>query len=188
MCLGSANKKIAEVTRYYFDYAYGVAAELGCAGIVVHHGFVPNTSHPSSWIKRSIGFWNGFFDAHDGDIGMYMENLLETSPEILSDVVDGCANARLGVNLDIGHAHFIGNLPVTEWVKRLGSRIAYVHLHQNHGEKDEHLGLRKGNMPLRDVLDALNEHAPGAVWALECDLEDMEESVCLLGELGYIKV
>ena len=186
LCLGSANKKIVEVTRFYFDYAYEIAEGLGCLGITVHHGYVPGTSHPPNWIKRSVAFWDDFFNSHPGTIKMFMENQCERNPETLSGIIDGYPSDRLAVNLDIGHAHCNNPLPVIEWVKQLGSRIGYVHLHQNHGSEDEHLGLRKGNIPMAEVLNALSECAPDAVWALECGADDMEESIEFLCESGLV--
>jgi len=182
LCLGSANEKIAEVTRFFFDYAYEIGDELGCTGITVHHGYVPGTSHPPNWIKRSVAYWESFFTAHLGTINMFMENQCEQNPETLVGIVDGYANGRLGVNLDIGHAHCNNALPVVQWIQQLGGRIQYVHLHQNNGTDDEHLGLRKGNLPILEALSALNKYAPDAVWALECNLDDMEESIAFLQE------
>lgn len=187
LCLGSANKKIAEITRYYFDYAYETARELGCAGVTVHHGFVPNTSYPENWIKRAVVFWDDFLKAHPGGIEMYMENQCELDTKTLIGIVDACRDSRLSVNLDIGHAHCNSGLPVTDWIKQLGSRIRYTHIHQNNGISDEHLGLRYGNMPLRDVMETLDEYAPEAVWALECDIDHMEESIMLLSEWRYVQ-
>ena len=57
----------------------------------------------------------------------------------------------------------------------LWPRITYVHLHDNHSETDEHLGLGMGNMDIKKVLNALNKYAPNAIWAIECKLEYMEE-------------
>lgn len=186
LCLGSANKKIAEVTRFYFDYAYQVAQELGCLGITVHHGFVPNTSHPANWIKRSVTFWQDFFDAHPGNIAMFMENLCEQDTHTLGGIVDASRSDRLCINLDIGHAHCNSNLAVTDWIEQLSHRIRYVHIHQNDGASDQHVGLRQGNMPILEVLGALNEYAPDAVWALECNLDDMEDSILFLREHGLL--
>ena len=180
LCLGSANKKIVEVTRFFFDYAYEIGEELGCAGITVHHGYVPGTSYPPNWVKRSGIYWADFFAAHPGAIKMLMENQCEANPETLIGVVDGYSSDRLAVNLDIGHAHCNSPLPVVEWIRQLNHRIKCVHLHQNHGQADEHLGLTQGNIPMAEVLTALNEYAPEAIWALECNLEAMEESIAFL--------
>jgi sugar phosphate isomerase/epimerase len=187
LCLGSANKKIADITNFYFDYAYHVAEELDCLGITVHHGFVPHTSYPTNWIKRSIIFWNDFFNSHSGKIKMFMENQCENDTETLIGIVDGCQNNRLSVNLDIGHAHCNSSLAIAEWIRQLGNRIEYVHLHQNYGINDEHLGLRKGNIPLITVLNLLNQYAPEAIWALECAVDEMHNSIEFLTENGYIE-
>ncbi len=77
-------------------------------------------------------------------------------------------------------------MDVIDWIKQLNCRIKYVHIHQNNGINDEHLGLRYGNMPIKDILSALNEYSPEAVWALECKTDYMEDSISLLSELGYI--
>ncbi len=187
LCLGSANEKIKEVTRFYFDYGYEVAEKLGCESITVHQGYIPGTSWYGSWVKRSIAFWNEFFEAHPGSITVNMENLCELDPSTFIGVVDGFGGGRLAVNLDIGHAHCNSKVPVLQWIEELGDRIAYVHMHQNFGDKDSHLGLRDGNMPLKEVLEALEKHAPNAVWALENGLDYMEDSVAYLVELGYVK-
>ncbi len=151
LCLGSANEKIVEVTNYFFDYAYTVADELGCSSITVHHGFVPHTSHPANWVRRSTVFWENFFDAHPGEIRMFMENQCEQNPETLIGIIDTCQCDRLGINLDIGHAHCNCDLSVLDWIRQLNSQIKYVHLHQNHGVCDEHLGLSRGNIPMKEV-------------------------------------
>lgn len=187
LSLGSGNKKIVEVTRYYFDYAHDVAEKLGCLGIVVHHGYVPHTSYPPNWIKRAGAFWQDFFLSHSSEIKMFMENHLEQTTEMLQEIVDTCQNDRLFVNLDIGHAYCFSGLPVNDWIEQLGHRIKYVHLHQNNGINDDHMGLRKGKISIKDMLLALEKHAPEAVWALECDLEDMEDSICFLAEAGFLQ-
>ena len=74
LCLGSPNKKIADVTRFYFDYAYEIGDELNCLGIIVHHVYVPGNSFSVNWIKRSIAFGKLFFNSYSGTIKMFMEN------------------------------------------------------------------------------------------------------------------
>ena len=44
---------------------------------------------------------------------------------------------NVGVCLDLGHAHV--TVGVAEAIGTLGARIASVHVHDNHGVKDEHL-------------------------------------------------
>lgn len=111
---------------------------------------------------------------------------MEWNPEILIDIIDGVNSKKLGVNLDIGHAFAFSKLSVIDWIKQLGNKTTYVHLHDNHGEKDSHLGFGKGTMPIVEILNALNQYAPDAVWALECQLVDMEKSIEFLKEKEFI--
>jgi len=186
LCLGSRNPDIAEITRFYFDYAYRAARELGCGSITVHHGYVPSTSYPENWVRRAADFWKKFFEAHTGDLHIHMENQLEEDPDILLRLIDRVGDERLAVNLDIGHAHCHSRMEVKEWVRQLNGRIQYVHIHQNFGQRDEHLGLADGNIPLEVVLEALEQYAPNATWALECAVTKLEESVAWLKDKGYM--
>jgi sugar phosphate isomerase/epimerase len=86
-------------------------------------------------------FWHDFLSDKDPNIRIHLENMLELDPELISDVVRSIDRANLDINLDIGHAHCNSNTPVIKWIERLGSQIGYVHLHDNHGQSDEHLGL-----------------------------------------------
>lgn len=181
-------KMIADVTRHYFDYGYTIAEELACKSVTVHQGFVPGTSYASGWIKRGIPFWLSFFEIHLGSLEVNMENLCEKNPETLIGILDGVQNQRLSVNLDIGHAYCNSDLSVKEWIEQLGSRIHYVHIHQNNGIADRHWGLPMGNMPMENVLGALETYAPDAVCALECAPDDMEASLTYLAEMGYMRI
>jgi sugar phosphate isomerase/epimerase len=185
LCLGSANDRIKEVTNFYFDYAYKIAEELGCQTITVHQGYIPNTSNINNWIKRSIKFWQDFFETHQSNIIMCMENLCEQDPETLIGIVDSLENENIGINLDIGHANCNSDMSPLAWIKQLGNRITYVHLHDNFGENDDHLSLGKGSMSMIEILNALNKYAPDAIWALECNTEDMQESIEYLINNGY---
>jgi sugar phosphate isomerase/epimerase len=44
--------------------------------------------------------------------------------------------------LDTGHAHVNGGIQAC--IQAFGSRLQHIHLHDNHGEKDEHLEVGKG--------------------------------------------
>ncbi len=185
LCLASSAPKIVEATKYYFDYAYKVAKEVNAQRITVHHGYVPGTSYLPNWIKRATTFWKDYLEGKD--IPFDMENLLELNGEPLAEIIDNVSSEYLALNLDIGHAHCNSKASVVEWIKLLGDKIKYVHLHNNHGERDEHNGLRRGTIDVVEVLNALNKYSPNAVWALECCLEDMEDSILLLKENGFIK-
>lgn len=185
LCLGSSSHKIVEATKFYFDYAYKVAKELNCKRITVHNGYVPGTSYIPNWNKRAIAFWQEYLKDKK-DVAFDMENVLEWNADSVIEIIDKSSIKNLGVNLDIGHANCNSKESVLKWIKKLGDKITYVHLHNNHGKTDEHLGLTNGNINIKKVLKALNKYCPNAVWALECKIEHLEDSILLLKKLRFI--
>ena len=192
--LGTKNPMIKEATMKAFNYAYRVAKELGCTEIVVHNGFVPNTSFYEGWVRNATAFWQEFFSDKDGSITIMIENQCEEDSEVLRMEIDSVNDPRLKVCLDIGHANANSNMSVEDWIITLGDRIGYLHLHNNHGKQsgrpsymnDEHLGIDDGTIDIARVFSLLEEYCPDAIWNLECKLNCMEKSVEVLNNMGYL--
>ena len=192
--LGSKNPAVREATMKAFNYAYEVAKELGCTEVVVHNGFVPNTSFYEGWVRNATAFWQEFFSNKDDSITMMVENQGEEDSQVLKMEIDSVNDPRLKVCLDIGHAHANSNMLVEEWIKDLGNRIGYLHLHNNHGKvsgrpsykNDEHLGLDMGTIDIAKIFSLLEEHCQESIWNIECNLDYMENAVDLLKSLNYI--
>jgi sugar phosphate isomerase/epimerase len=166
---GSFDPLVRETARRRIQEGFEIAPQIGAKDIVYHDGRVPRTNPEESWIKTSAGFWSAFMKRVPRDIHVHLENLLEEGPSVLSGIVDQVDSPNLHANLDIGHAHCNSDTPVVEWIASLGNRIRYVHLSDNNGEDDEHLGLGQGNIPVQHVCDALEEYAPDAIWAIEAE-------------------
>jgi len=192
--LGTKNSMIKEATKKAFNYAYSVAKALGCTEIVVHNGFVPNTSFYEGWVRNATAFWQEFFADKDNSIIMMIENQCEEDSEVLKMEIDSVNDSRLKICLDIGHAHANSNMSVEDWIKTLGDRIGYLHIHDNHGKvlgrpsylNDEHLGINMGTMDISKILGLLEEYCPNAIWNIECKLDYIEESIEFLKKNGYI--
>ncbi|MFH2050529.1 MAG: sugar phosphate isomerase/epimerase family protein [bacterium] len=186
LCPGSFDPMVREVARKRFEQAYDIAVKLNVKHIVLHHGYVPNTSQPKYWIKRLAQFWQDFLDSREREFYYHIENHQEYDHEIIGDVVDVVNRSNFDICLDIGHTHCCSQMSALDWIKNLKNKIGYVHLHTNNGGSDEHLGLEKGTIPIIEVCNALNEYAPEAIWALEMKLEDTGESIGFLKNNGFI--
>lgn len=62
-------------------------------------------------------------------------------------------NPRIRLNLDVGHANVMHNLE--EFLETLCDKIAYVHLADNFGKRDEHLGMGMGSINWNEVIGKL---------------------------------
>jgi len=56
---------------------------------------------------------------------------------------------------DVGHANMTGS-PV-DYIRAFGGKMHSVHVHDNHGERDEHLVCGKGNVNWQEVIEELEK-------------------------------
>ena len=185
---------IRKVTMDMFNYAYKIAKQLGCTEIVVHNGYIPGTSPVDNWVRRAVEFWKEFFADKDDSITMRIENQFELDSEIFIKEIDSLGDPRLKCCLDVGHANANSNMSVEDWIKTLGERTGYFHLHNNHGKQnipghndDEHLGLANGTIDMERVFELAETYCPNAILNVETSPEYLLESVELLNEKGYLK-
>jgi sugar phosphate isomerase/epimerase len=187
LCLGSKDKLIKAATMNRFEYAYQISRKLNCKHIILHHGYVPATSYPPNWVQRAKIFFEEFLHDKSFNTEFHIENQLEHTPDLISEVVSTVNDKRLNICLDVGHANCNSKTPVLEWIKRLSTQIGYVHLHNNNGQNDEHLGFIKGNMNFWDICRALDEYVPDSIWGIEANsLGDAEDSIIWLIDNGFL--
>ena len=97
-------------------------------------------------------------------VRLLIENLLSepTTPEHLVTILETGRLKDVGICLDLGHAHV--TVGVAAAIGMLGNRIATVHVHDNHGMKDEHLWPGDGTIDWTATSDALKKlETPPAV-------------------------
>jgi sugar phosphate isomerase/epimerase len=84
--------------------------------------------------------------AHPLGVRLLVENLLSeaATPDHLLLILDMGHLKNVGVCLDLGHAHIAPG--VAESIAILGNRIGSIHVHDNHGLKDEHLWPGQGTI------------------------------------------
>jgi sugar phosphate isomerase/epimerase len=93
---------------------------------------------------------------------------------------------HMGVTLDVGHVEILKQSSV-RIIHRLGKRLNHLHIHDNHGEWDEHLPVGEGVIAWEPVCRALLEMDYSGVLEIERSLPDggVESSIAVLkGYLG----
>jgi sugar phosphate isomerase/epimerase len=89
-------------------------------------------------------------------VQLLIENLLSepTTPARLMAILELGHLSDVGVCLDLGHANM--TCGVKEAISAVSSRLAVVHLHDNHGLKDDHLWPGDGAIDWPSTAAALN--------------------------------
>ena len=184
--LGSAMPNIRKETMKWFNYAYKIAKEMGCDSLIVHNGYVPYTAHVSDWVQKAEIFWKEFFADKDDSITVMIENMVELDSSVMIQVIDAVHDKRLKACLDVGHANGNSDMSVEDWIKTLGKRIGYLHLHNNQGKissvhNDVHAGFDDGTIDFKKVIKLIKQYCPKAIVAVESRI------VCSEADVEFLK-
>jgi sugar phosphate isomerase/epimerase len=122
--------------------------------------------------------------AHPLGVRLLIENLQNdiTTPEHILEILRAGHFDRVGVCLDIGHAHLAQpekNIGVDEAFELLKPRIAQLHLHDNQGTKDDHLWPGTATIDWQNAvrqIATLPANTPG-ILEIAHDLEETPDSV-----------
>ena len=91
-------------------------------------------------------------------------------------------------NLDIGHLHkaVYHKLVSSEddYVKKLGKYVNYIHVDDNHGLDDEHLGLGSGTIDIDFVVSVIKKLNPEVIIAESPDINEAIKSREILKKYG----
>ena len=85
-------------------------------------------------------------------------------------------SSRVGVALDVGHANLVGE--VERFLDVLAHRITHLHLHDNFGDEDSHLGIERGGVGWGRIWSFLSEGFGGV--AVVESIHDVVESYLLV--------
>jgi sugar phosphate isomerase/epimerase len=105
--------------------------------------------------------------AHPLGVRLLVENLPSepSLPERLMYILEAGHLDQVGVCLDLGHAHI--TVGVSDAISTLEKRIVAVHVHDNHGLKDEHLWPGDGSIDWPVTARKLNALATPPAIVLE---------------------
>ena len=154
--------------------ALETAEHVPFRNMVVHLG-----ERYDTWSQRTLEFAETALEhlgafARPLGVRVLVENLLSepTTPEHLITILDLGHLDSIGVCLDLGHANI--TVGVAEAFAVLGDRIASMHVHDNHGTKDEHLWPGEGSIDWPAVREAVSrlKTAPAAVLEIAQNLGD----------------
>ena len=128
-----------------------VADDLPYARLILHMGGSRETADPRKRDAAFSSLEHLVLHARHAGVTICVENTLSEmgSPDYLRAFVDETRLTGLRFNFDIGHAH-LAELPEEERLERcfapMKEQVCAVHLHDNHGEKDEHLPPYDGSI------------------------------------------
>ena len=193
--LGSLNRRVRsaalEEIKASFDLARTVDASLvvvhGAPGILTmpagewsKQAYQPGTDERERVDKQEAYLVRALKDLADyaPDILLGLENLvfpheMYRSPEEMRELLQKVNRSNVGVTIDAGHALVCG-YEASDFINLLNDRVVHIHLHDNHGVRDEHLPLGKGVVDYVGIIQTLKKMDYQGVVNLEFSLTNPE--------------
>ncbi|MCF8039515.1 MAG: sugar phosphate isomerase/epimerase [Desulfohalobiaceae bacterium] len=158
---GSLDDLILDATRQRLQKAIKVAKIYDPKYLVGHAYFIPLYNDLfSKWLNRAVDTWNQVLSSWPGHPVIFLENVRENDPRPLSDLLCELADHNLiRCCLDVGHWSSYGGggqyQNLSKWIQTLSPYLGHLHLHDNDGIADKHLGLGQGMIPWEELFFAL---------------------------------
>jgi sugar phosphate isomerase/epimerase len=155
-----------------------VADDLPYSRLILHMGSPRETADPRKRDAAFSSLEHLILHARHAGVTICVENTLSEmgAPHYLRAFVDETRLTGLRFNFDIGHAH-LAELPEAERIEKsfepLRDLVSSGHLHDNHGEKDEHLPPYDGSI---DWLTAIKTLQSAGQTSLQLVLELKEKT------------
>jgi sugar phosphate isomerase/epimerase len=180
---GGAPLSICEVERVRrveamdeFKRVIDVADDLPYSRLILHMGGSRETAEPRKRDAAFSSLEHLILHARHAGVTLCVENTLSEmgDPTYLRAFVDETRLNGLRFNFDIGHA-YLAELPAEERIEKsfapLRDFVSSVHLHDNHGEKDEHLRPYDGSIDWPGAIKTL-QSAPQTALPLVLELKE----------------
>jgi sugar phosphate isomerase/epimerase len=167
-----------------------VADDLPYSRLVLHMGGSRETADPRKRDAAFSSLEHLVLHARHAGVAICVENTLSEmgNPDYLRAFVDETRLTGLRFNFDIGHAN-LAELPEEERLEKsfapLRDLASSVHLHDNHGEKDEHLPPYDGSIDWPTAIKLLKSAPEGDLpLILELKEKTGHEAPTVAGQLA----
>jgi len=136
------------------------AVQLMGGGILVTHDVaIPGSDdplHTEKWHALLLNLKEIAAYTEHQNVRLVVENLgqgYHREPARLVELVEAVGHTQVGLCIDTGHRNLSGD-PI-EALRTAGRHLFTVHIHDNHGQRDEHLLPGQGNIDWPEVLKTL---------------------------------
>ncbi len=150
---------ILKITKDRFKHLIDLAAEYEAKYILFNTTFDPLVkfdSYISMWLNNNKKFWEELIPyAQQNKVVCLYSNVWDDEPYLLNELLNHINSEYFKFGFDIGHARYISKAPLEEWFKILDRHIDYALIHDNLGQRDDHLSIGRGTMNFDFIMEQL---------------------------------
>jgi len=186
--IASPSKPMLKVMLKRLEKSISYASDLNAYVWVFHPGLETGVSmfYPGmSWLQNLKTARLLLKIASDYGVKIAIENVPEPYPFLMMSVEDFTKfydefNEDIGLAFDVGHANLNGQ--TERFLTILAGKIVHIHVHDNDGKIDQHLGIGYGNIDWKNVANLLKRISYDKLVIIE-SFEHIEESMHKLKQL-----
>lgn len=178
----SAEKRQAKLA--YMERAIRLTPVFGAQYLVLHpdmpFGWGKEPDSAFAW-ETNLALFRALLPiAEEENVTLCIENMPMTAHAIsrtqrMYEFVQEIGHPRLGMCLDTGHANVFGD-DVGDAVRLIAPVLKVLHVHDNAGDRDNHLPPHAGTIHWDGFTAALKEIGFAGVLSIEADLAPAEQS------------
>ncbi len=172
---GAFDPYILEQTRIKLNRAFSLLKIFKPRSIVCHlmfeenkHGYVYK-----KWLEVNVQTWAPLLAlAERENVPVMFENTYEKSPTVHLELLKRLNSPYAQFCLDVGHLMAFSKTNFQDWLPDLTPWLGQLHLHDNHGEKDDHLAPGRGGFDFVELFKYLRKNLLSPIVTFEPHSED----------------
>jgi len=186
--VASPSKPMLNAVLRRLEKSIGYARDLNAFAWVFHPGLKTGVSmfYPGmDWLQNLETVRRLSRIARDCGVKIAIENVPEPFPFLMKSVEDFAlfyseVDAEVGLALDVGHANLNGQTEA--FLRDFPGRIAHMHVSDNDGKSDQHLGIGYGTVDWKRFAALVKDISYDKAIVVE-SVEHAEQSVAALEKL-----
>ncbi len=162
-----------------------LAGQLECRLWLFHPGFRSGIDrfYPGKDWQLNLDSVRSLLNlARNENVTIAIENMPEPFPALMKSVDDfhrfyHDLNDEIGMVLDVAHANL--NNQINDFIQQFSEKIIHMHLSDNQGASDQHLGIGYGNLDWQSFAKAVKEAQYDKLLMIESTDHPQESIQCL---------
>jgi sugar phosphate isomerase/epimerase len=188
MLPGAHDQYILEAVRDKLRRCFDLIEIFKPRSVVCHLGYLDcvHSYDMDQWLETSLETWQGMLAmAKHSATPIMFENTYETGPRIHKLILEALDSPLAQFCLDVGHLLAFAHKPWYDWLTTLGKWFGQLHLHDNHGFRDEHLPVGMGDFDFHGLFSYMKSRNFKPILTLEPRSEnDLWDSLNALDRLS----
>lgn len=147
--------EIREITKKRFIQLIELASKNNIKYVMFSSTFDPLVKfdfYTDMWLINNKKFWEEIIKfAEDKKIVCLYCNVRDDTPELLYELFRHINSEYFRFAMDIGHLNYMSKHTIKYWFEKMEPFLEYICIHDNHGERDDHLPLGEGVIDFKKI-------------------------------------